>query len=84
MTDNFHRFKINLPLVSNNATIEIDGKPLKGVTGIGLMVGVGELVELRLTIIGHVEIDGQLTESEFVHVERKQELPSANAGSGEG
>lgn len=70
MAKRAHRLKISLPLDPYRGSIRMDGKPMKGVSRIDMAVAPGELVKVRLTMLAYVEVDGDIKESEIIHVER--------------
>lgn len=66
-----HTFKIHAPLNPMETKIEIDGKPLKAVRRVEFSISPDDLVEMKLTIVGFLEVDGEFREADLVKVERK-------------
>lgn len=69
-----HNFKIHAPLHSDKASVEMDGKRLEGVTRVEFSLGVDQMVEVKLTILGYVDITSEFEESDLVRAERKTPL----------
>lgn len=63
-----HRFVIKAPVNPNEASIELDGRPLYGVVRVHFDYGVDGLTTLRLDIIGEVVVEGEFRESAIVSV----------------
>jgi hypothetical protein len=73
-----HSLKIVVPGDPFDASIEMDGKPMEGVTRIELTVAPNDMVKVRLTMFAHVTLEAELADSEvvreIVHVERPAKL----------
>lgn len=69
--DGLHHFKIHAPLNSNEAFVEIDGKRLEGVTRIEFALAAQQIVEVKLTVFGYVDITGEFRETELLNAERE-------------
>jgi hypothetical protein len=67
-----HTFKIHAPMNPRATTVEVDGKPLEGVTRIEFSIAAEKVTEIKLTILGCIEVAGELSEAEIIHVERPE------------
>ena len=65
-----HKIEITLPGNAYEGSIELDGKPLEGVTRISMVIDPSQTTAVVLTIVGHITVDGELDDTEIVHVER--------------
>jgi hypothetical protein len=70
-----HTFKIHAPLNSNETTVEMDGKRVEGVTRVEFSIAAKQVVEVKLTVLGYVDITGEFRESELIRVAREGEHP---------
>lgn len=66
-----HTFKIIAPFNPNYASILIDGKPLEGVTRVGLSLRAGCPTVLLLAVHGHVEVEGEFSEDAILSVRQE-------------
>ena len=84
-----HRFRI----VSNGnpfrTAIEMDGKPLHGVTGLSFAIDARDRMgAISLTILGHIEVEGDFGSHEILSVRqnasawRDRKAPKAGAEVG--
>lgn len=63
---NVHRFKVHAPLNPREAYVEMDGKPIDGVTEIIAKVSVDKLTTVQITIIGYIDFDAEFNKGEVV------------------
>lgn len=70
-----HTFKIHAPLNTNNAFVEMDGKRLEGITRVEFALAAGQIVEVKLTVFGYVDITGEFRETEIVRAAREDARP---------
>lgn len=70
MVNHVHVFKIKAGLRARDCLIEMDGKPITGVTRVAFdLSGKSGETTLKLEIIGEVLIDGEFRESDILTVE---------------
>ena len=65
----FHTFKIRAGIAPADCSIEIDGKPLMGVTKIHFDLIANNLTRLRLEIVGEIEVEGEFRDSAILKVD---------------
>jgi hypothetical protein len=65
-----HKLRIVLPGNTYSGSLELDGQPMQGVSRISMNLDANALVEVQLTLLAEVIIEGEITEQEIVHVER--------------
>jgi hypothetical protein len=69
-----HNFKIHAPLTPSGAFVEMDGKRLEGVTRVEFSMAVDQLMEVKLTIRGYLDMTGEFKQGDLVVAERKTPL----------
>lgn len=68
--NDLHKFRIHAPMNPNEAFVEMDGERMMGVTRVQFDLSARQAVEVKLTIVGFVEITGEFDETEIIRVER--------------
>jgi hypothetical protein len=63
-----HSFKIKVGVSPNDCVVEMDGKPLQGVTRVSFDLAAKKLTILKLEIMGEVLVEGEFRESAILQV----------------
>lgn len=65
-----HTFRIKAGLTARDCQIEMDGKPISGVTRVAFELrGGGHQTTLKLEIVGEVLVEGELRDRDILMVE---------------
>lgn len=76
MSEAPHKFLIKAPLTPYGASVEFDGEPLPGVTGISFALTGGEMTEVTLTLYGEVFVEGEFRPKELAQIKRQDLHPA--------
>lgn len=74
-----HTFKIHAPITASGTSIEIDGTPMEGVTRVEFSLSACGVTEIKLTLIGYVDISGEFREGDILRVQRERGVPQGRS-----
>jgi membrane-associated protease RseP (regulator of RpoE activity) len=68
-----HTFKIKTGISPHDAVVEMDGKPISGLTRLSFEMKAGAGTVLKLEMFGEILIEGEFRENEIFTIARIQE-----------